>query len=773
MSEIGALIVKLQAETAEFRSDMGKVKGDLDDLKDKGGDAGRGLSSGMGEARGGLMLVEESVGVKLPRHLNSLIAQIPGVGAAFAMMLPIAGVVVAIEIVAKLIEKHNELKKEVEASARAQIELGVASNNTLSSLNEKLIQAGNQADELHHNHLAALKKQLELIDLQSMDDLEHTFDELNSKALATLSTIKKAWFWSSDSSEGAKASLQGFSTEYDALMSKAKLAQSKADVLPKGTAQIEAQKEANSLLDQANQKLDVKLKWEQDTYDFMKIASEDEANAGVHKLMIEAARDELQRRKAGYGEKELQSESAVLDVLQTQVAARETINATANVKKHTVIDKGDLETLAEQAAYQKVLTSGVEQHSQALIKLARTQAETTMAGTKGGEDDNIDGKLAKQMAAIEAEKDDSIAASKASLVAKAADYDSDMKAAGGNAAKKRELTAQWANEVHAYSDAVVQFNADADRQIVAADRAAANERAAIAKALQAATADDAMKAAISAAERQKKVSEQYTKDEAALHHKTEAQTLAAELAANSAEINAEKTAYQTRINNLDKFDKDYEKKVKELNDKIKELTVKGQDDETQIIKTAAQKQAMEIKSSEDKMKEAVASDVANSIVMNKSLAASFRQTGEQMAEQMIKNTILMALEHNKQKLDSAKSAAHKAYDAMSGIPPAPLWGIVAGAAAFAGVMSFEVGGKIPGEGAVPIVGHGGETVVTKALTDRVESAEKSGGKSGGQHTWNFAPTVHAMDAEGVDRVLTRHSTVFQRHVAQTMRRMNH
>ena len=98
MSEIGALIVKLQAETAEFREDLGKVKVDLDDLSDKGGQAGRGMSAGMGEARGGLMLVEESVGVKLPRHLNSLIAQIPGVGAAFAMMLPIAGVVVAIEI---------------------------------------------------------------------------------------------------------------------------------------------------------------------------------------------------------------------------------------------------------------------------------------------------------------------------------------------------------------------------------------------------------------------------------------------------------------------------------------------------------------------------------------------------------------------------------------------------------------------------------------------------------------------------------------------------
>src|ERR1039458_5682732 len=113
MSEFGALIVKLQAETAEFRADMGKVKGDLDDLKDKSGEAGQGIAASMSDARGGLMLVEESIGVRLPRHLNSLIAEIPGVGQAFAMMLPIAGVVVAIEIVGKLIEHHNKLAEAI------------------------------------------------------------------------------------------------------------------------------------------------------------------------------------------------------------------------------------------------------------------------------------------------------------------------------------------------------------------------------------------------------------------------------------------------------------------------------------------------------------------------------------------------------------------------------------------------------------------------------------------------------------------------------------
>ncbi len=97
-----------------------------------------------------------------------------------------------------------------------------------------------------------------------------------------------------------------------------------------------------------------------------------------------------------------------------------------------------------------------------------------------------------------------------------------------------------------------------------------------------------------------------------------------------------------------------------------------------------------------------------------------------------------------------------------------------GASMMAAAMSFEVGGKIPGSGPVPVIGHGGETVVTRALTDRVERAEGSGGSSASMHVHNhFSPQVHAMDADGVDRVLSKNAAVFHRHFAATVRRMNH
>ena len=340
----------------------------------------------------------------------------------------------------------------------------------------------------------------------------------------------------------------------------------------------------------------------------------------------------------------------MVDILQAQVNARQTIVKTAAIQKNTAETKGGLASLAAEASLQKVLAAGVEQHAQALIKLARTQAETTMAATKGGDDDGDD-KLAQQKAAVEAEKDDAISAAKATLVAKLTVYNADLKAAGANVAKKKELDAQWANEAHAYSDAVVQYNADANKQIVALDRAAANQRLAAAKALADATNEGMLKSALEQAKITEKAAEQAAKNEEALHKKTSAQTLDAMVAASQAETAAEVSAYQTRLNNLDKFDKDYLKKVTELNKQVDDVTRKGEADVTALKASALQKQLMDTTNAENRMKESIAGNIANSLVMNKSLDASIRHTGEQIAEQMLKNLIMVELTGDKRKAD--------------------------------------------------------------------------------------------------------------------------
>ncbi|HLY78215.1 MAG TPA: hypothetical protein VKQ70_02505 [Caulobacteraceae bacterium] len=81
----------------------------------------------------------------------------------------------------------------------------------------------------------------------------------------------------------------------------------------------------------------------------------------------------------------------------------------------------------------------------------------------------------------------------------------------------------------------------------------------------------------------------------------------------------------------------------------------------------------------------------------------------------------------KQIQSDAAAAAGAAYKAMAGVPPAPLWGVLAGAAAFAGVMAFEglasaAGGFDVPSGANPLAQlHAQEMVLPARLANPMRS----------------------------------------------------
>jgi hypothetical protein len=79
----------------------------------------------------------------------------------------------------------------------------------------------------------------------------------------------------------------------------------------------------------------------------------------------------------------------------------------------------------------------------------------------------------------------------------------------------------------------------------------------------------------------------------------------------------------------------------------------------------------------------------------------------------------------KQMGHNASVAAGKAYAAMAGIPPAPVFGVIAGALAYAGVMAlaaFDKGGVVGGYGSmeVPILAKPGERVLSNSQTTNFE-----------------------------------------------------
>lgn len=99
---------------------------------------------------------------------------------------------------------------------------------------------------------------------------------------------------------------------------------------------------------------------------------------------------------------------------------------------------------------------------------------------------------------------------------------------------------------------------------------------------------------------------------------------------------------------------------------------------------------------------------------------------------------------------AAALAANEAFAAVSAL------GIGAGA-----VAAFEKGGMVPATGLALV--HEGERILPRSM-----SGDGRGLKSGSHFT--FAPTIHALDAQGVDRVLTKHQRIFENRVDKVLKK---
>ncbi len=217
MSVIGTLTVNLEANTATFSGDLGRAAKSAEDFGAKAGAAGKQVDYSMREAKGGMMLMSEELGVHIPRHLQTLIAGIPAVGAAFAEMLPIIGVIAAIAIIEKLIAKNEEAKEKL---AQGWDKFGVETETVFSSLDDKMLQVGKTADELAGRHLEALRKELELIDHASLRELAAEFGKLEKAGHTLMAEMKSSWYEIRMGSQGAENALSRFTGEYDLLLAK-------------------------------------------------------------------------------------------------------------------------------------------------------------------------------------------------------------------------------------------------------------------------------------------------------------------------------------------------------------------------------------------------------------------------------------------------------------------------------------------------------------------------------------------------------------------------
>jgi hypothetical protein len=216
---VWVLSVDLQTKTATFSTGLAgaarDARGSFNDIKADGDAMGRAVSGSMSEARHGVMLLGEEFGVHLPRALTAFIASIGPIGAAMEAAFPFLAIAVGATL---LLEHLAKLRQEGNALTESQQKFGTTVANVLNGLNDKLLEAGIKTDELNHNHLGALEKRLQLIDHQSMSELERSFDSVAKAADVSFATLKTAWYSWSAGSTGAKHALEEFKGSYDALL---------------------------------------------------------------------------------------------------------------------------------------------------------------------------------------------------------------------------------------------------------------------------------------------------------------------------------------------------------------------------------------------------------------------------------------------------------------------------------------------------------------------------------------------------------------------------
>jgi hypothetical protein len=597
---IGTLTVDLVANTASFSGDMGKAAASAEDFGKKASAAGQQVEYSMSEAKGGMMLMSEELGVHIPRHLQTLIAEIPAVGAAFGSMLPLVGVIAAIAIIEKLVAKNQEAKEKL---AQGWDKFGAETLTVFDDLDDQMLKVGKTADELAGRHLAALAKELELIDHASLRELAQEFGKLEKSAHGLMLEMKSSWYEILSGSQGADNALSQFTNRYDIFLAK---------------------KDTKGAFDLLVGTLDA-----------------------AQKHLAEMERLE----KLGYvaSQKNWQSQRLFVDILKDQLKVTQDIaDVTEGKKANVKTGEAQAEAGRQDAVYNEQ-QKGLENRRRAEERYSKEQTKLHEKAAKDEE------RIAEEQA----------------------------KATEAIAAGEMKVQEGLARESLKDSEAMAKLTA-------ASEIEAAHHRV----AMRQATAQEAAAVEVKAAQTMTKT---------------------------------ETAALDQEIASLDKHDAEYLVKLKQFEDKKAQVIRQGALEATKITDKAEEEKLKRITDAEGKVSAVFAHTTAQSIVQGHSMAQAFTQLGKQMEAAALDNLLQMETIAGRQKLIKAKTSAVDAYTSVMDhvpFPAAQVLAPIAAGAAFAGVMAFEHGGKIPGGlGAVPIVGHAGETVVTKALTDRVEASE--------------------------------------------------
>jgi hypothetical protein len=755
----------------------------------------------MMEARHSVMILGEEFGVKIPRALAGFIAGLGPVGAAMEAAFPFLAIALGATL---LIEHLTKMHEAGEKLTEDQTKFGTAAQNAFNSLDNKILQAQIHSDELRNDHLGALSKQLILIDKQSMAELVHEFEGVAKAADAVMDGLKSSWYTFGIGSEGAKHALTGFKSEYESLLAQGK--DSEASDLLKGTRAsaekiLAMQKQGKSALAGMEGK-----------------AGTDTADQAKY----DQARNELKKAGVGWTEKEVQAQQQLVDALRDQTGIEERAatlkklesgNATKAVGKdmgkeqseaakqaaeHT-LKMGELSVAAEREAANVRLTlshATTQERLASDLALAneeyqiqlRANQQRIAALNKGGNDyqNQLKG-LHEKTEELTAEHENRLA----QLQGKATEdqYRKDLTDLEQSTREKLNATQQGSAERLAATQAAIADEQSRNLQDTSFYRELLTQRGELIRK----AGEDERKEQADAG---KEVSEQTLKmGELALaaqreqqqlidssHRMTDQQRMQEAIKNANDESSLKLTALSQEIAALDKGGKDYENKLRQMQDKQKQLVQQHENEITAIKNKATEDQNQKQQAGMTRMADEFSRGFTQVLMRHQSFASMMDSIGNQVVSGMMQNAIKSVMANDFTKESDAAAAARKAFLAGMHFPfPANIvMGPALGALAFASVMAFQSGTDgVPGTGTgdrIPAMLEPGEGVVPGGVMDGLRSMARSGTMGGG-HQYHVHAPVHfnlsALDSTGMDRVLDKHGDKLQKHFEKTLRKMNH
>jgi hypothetical protein len=715
---VWTLSVDLTTRTASFQTGMADAakaaKGSFQDIKSEADSMGRSVNGSMMEARHGVMLVGEEFGIRLPRALTTFIASIGPVGAAMQAAFPFLAIIVGATLLLQHLAKLKEAGEELTAS---QAKFGHTAATVLSGLNDKLLEAGIKADELNDNHLAALNKQLQLIDHASLKELEEAFDTLAKSADQTFAHLKTSWYQFGAGSAGAKHAMDEFGQSYQKLLDKGDAAGA-ADLLA-GT-----RKSAEHVLDLQKQ-ITAALNEKGTEGDFGNLSK------------VQALENELKKTGASYDTKAIQSQEQLVGFLNDQATAQDKVNAAKAQEKDNAVhstqnklDEDAAKVAAINAAGQRKVDEEAERDRE---KAYRTAVEGLQESERQKIDATKEGSTAR-LAAIDAaiKEEESkglqeegfyrgLLTSRVNLLRQMSE-------------EEKKITAEAGKEEAEHGEKMGELQLAADRQA----------------------------AQLRISEGRVSLQEQ----------------LDMEMGFAAQEYDLKKQELNQEIAALDQTDKEYANKKKALNDKLLELDQQFANQDALLMQQNQKKQFDIIAADSKRIADTMADGFVSVLQKKESFARMLAQIDGQIAKDALKSALQLSLElatvQGRKRFGDARTAAADAFASAGN----PIVGTVLAASTFAEVMALDAGGIVPesnrGVDSVPAMLSPGESVLPKKLTEMLTQAARTGSQ-GAQEVHNhlhFNPTINAVDADGVDRMLQKHSETFMRHYVNHARRLN-